>query len=144
VGSALPVSGRAHMSRSKSTLTEINAEPVYVASLPGSPQPIYTALLWAGGMSEDRPIVLYPAYFDLKRTRQEGRRVPKSLAVDGPTAEEIETAAKALGLSPKLEADRAYPSSHWRKEGRVLVKADFYKTSVIRKVAEKIKGARQG
>ena len=127
-----------------STLKKINAARVYVASLPGSPEAIYPALLWAGGMAEDRPIVLYPAYFDLKRTRQEGRRVPKSLAVDGPTAEEIETAAKALGLSPKIEADRAYPSSHWRKEGRVLVKADYYKTSVIRKVAERIKGARQG
>ena len=94
-------------------------------------------------MAEDRPIVLYPAYFDLKRSRQEGRRVPKSLAVDGPTAEEIEKAAKALGLSPKVEPDTAFPSSHWRKEGRVLVKAEYYKTSVIKKVAERIKGARQ-
>ena len=95
-------------------------------------------------MAEDRPIVLYPAYFDLRRTREAGRRVPKSLAVEGPTAEEIEKAAKALGLNPKLEADRAYPASHWRREGRVLVKADYYKTSVIRKVAEKIKVAREG
>src|SRR2546427_10297892 len=95
-------------------------------------------------MAEDRPIVLYPAYFALKRTRQEGRRVPKSLAVDGPTAEEIEKAAKALGLSPKIEADRAYPSSHWRKEGRVLGKADYYKTSVIREGAGRVKGARPG
>ena len=95
-------------------------------------------------MVEDRPIVLYPAYFDLKRTRQEGRRVPKSLAVDGPTAEEIETASKALGLAPRIEADRAYPESHWRKEGRVLVRAEYYKTSVIRKVAEKLKAAREG
>jgi len=95
-------------------------------------------------MAEDRPIVLYPAYFDLKRTRQEGRRVPKSLAVDGPTTEEIETAAKVLGLAPQIEADRAFPVSHWRKEGRVLVKADYYKTSVIRKVAERLKAAREG
>ena len=95
-------------------------------------------------MAEDRPIVLYPAYFDLRRTRQEGRRVPKALAVEGPTAEEIEQAAKALGLNPTLEADKAFPSSHWRKEGRVLLKAEYYKTSVIRKVAERIKGARKG
>src|SRR2546428_10022991 len=95
-------------------------------------------------MAEDRPIVLYPAYFDLKRTRQEGRRVPKSLAVDGPTAEEIEKAAKALGLSPKIEADRAYPSSHWRKEGRVLGQAGFYKSFVIRKGAGGGKGPPPG
>ena len=95
-------------------------------------------------MAEDRPIVLYPAYFDLKRTRQEGRRVPRSLAVDGPTAEEIEAAAKALGLNPKVEPDAAFSPSPWRKEGRVLVKADYYKTSVIRKVAERLKAVRQG
>jgi signal recognition particle subunit SRP19 len=95
-------------------------------------------------MAEERPIVLYPAYFDLKRTREEGRRVPRSLAVDGPTAEEIGDAAKALGLTPKVEADRAYPPSHWRREGRVLVRADYYKTSVIRKVAERLKAAREG
>jgi len=95
-------------------------------------------------MAEDRPIVLYPAYFDLKRSRDGGRRVAKGLAVDGPTTEEIEKAAKALGLTPKVEPDRAYPSSPWRKEGRVLVRADYYKTSVIRKVAEKLKAAREG
>src|SRR2546428_11998440 len=95
-------------------------------------------------MAEDRPIVLYPAYFDLKRTRQEGRRVPKSLAVDGPTAEEIEKAAKALGLSPKVEADRAYPSSHWRKEGRVLVKAGYYKNPRVPQGAEGKKGGPPG
>jgi len=95
-------------------------------------------------MAEDRPVILYPAYFDLKRSRDEGRRVAKALAVDGPTVEEIEKAAKALGLSPKVEDGKAYPPSHWRKEGRVLVRADYYKTSVVRKVAEKIKAARQG
>src|SRR5438445_157435 len=30
----------------------------------------------------DRPIVLYPAYFDLGRTRDEGRRVGKKWGVD--------------------------------------------------------------
>lgn len=95
-------------------------------------------------MAEDRPIVLYPAYFDLKRSREEGRRVPKALAVDGPTTEEIEKAAKSLGLTPKVEEDKAYPPSHWRREGRVLVRADYFKTSVVKKVAERIKAAREG
>jgi len=132
------------MYRCNSTLDEINAARVYVASLRRGPQRIYPAPFSARGMAEDRPIVLYPAYFDLKRTRVEGRRVPKGLAVEGPTTEEIEKAAKSLGLTPKVEEDKAYPASHWRKEGRVLVRADYYKTSVVKKVAEKIKAARQG
>ena len=90
----------------------------------------------------DRPIVLYPAYFDASRSRDRGRRVAKRVAVDAPTVDDIAEAAKALGLEPKVEADKAFPSTPWRKEGRVLVRADYYKTSVVRKVAEKLKASR--
>lgn len=90
----------------------------------------------------DRPIVLYPAYFDLARTRQRGRRVAKKLAVESPTADEIAAAARALGLEPQLEAGKPFPSTPWRHEGRVLVRADYYKTSVVQKVAQRIKASR--
>ena len=90
----------------------------------------------------DRPIVLYPAYFDLGRSRDQGRRVAKKWAVETPTVEEVAAAAKALGLHPQVEDDRAFPSTPWRKEGRVLVRADYFKTSILQKVAQKIKGSR--
>jgi len=91
---------------------------------------------------EDRPIVLYPAYFDLGRTRDQGRRVAKRWAVDSPTADEIAAAAKALGLQPQLEAGKSFPSTPWRKEGRVLVRADYFKTSIVQKVAQRLKESR--
>ena len=90
----------------------------------------------------DRPIVLYPAYFDLGRTRDEGRRVAKKWAVESPTAQEIATAARALGLQPTLEEGKSFPSTPWRKDGRVLVRADYFKTSIVQKVAQRIKQAR--
>ena len=90
----------------------------------------------------DRPIVLYPAYFDLGRSRDQGRRVAKRWAVESPTVQEIVTAAKALGLQPQVEEEKAFPSTPWRKEGRVLVRADYFKTSILQKVAQKIKGNR--
>jgi signal recognition particle subunit SRP19 len=90
----------------------------------------------------DRPIVLYPAYFDLGRSRDQGRRVAKKWAVETPTVEEVAAAAKALGLQPQVEDDKAFPSTPWRKEGRVLVRADYFKTSILQKVAQKIKGSR--
>ena len=93
---------------------------------------------------KERPIVLYPAYFDLGRSRADGRRVAKRWAVESPTAEEVATAAKALGLEPQLDAEKAFPTSHWRHEGRVLVRADYFKTSIVQKVAERIKRARSG
>ncbi len=90
----------------------------------------------------NRPIVLYPAYFDVSRTRAAGRRVAKKRAVESPTVEEIVSAAKALGLQPELDADKAFPKSHWRHDGRVLVRADYFKTSIVQKVAQRIKQGR--
>lgn len=90
----------------------------------------------------DRPIVLYPAYFDLDRSRDQGRRVARRWAVESPTAQEVASAAKALGLEPHVEEDKAFPSTPWRKEGRVLVRADYFKTSIVQKVAKHIKESR--
>lgn len=90
----------------------------------------------------DRAIVLYPAYFDLHRSRADGRRVAKKWAVEGPTVEEVAAAATALGLQPEVEAGKGFSRQAWRHEGRVLVRADYYKTSVVQKVAQRIKGSR--
>lgn len=90
----------------------------------------------------DRPIVLYPAYFDAARSRDGGRRVARKWAMENPTVEEIAAAAKALGLEPRVEEDKGFPSTPWRREGRVLVRADFFKTSVVRKIAERMKASR--
>ncbi len=100
------------------------------------------AVLGAAMPKGDRPVVLYPAYFDLGRTRARGRRVAKKWAVESPTLEELAAAAKALGLEPQVEAGKAFPSTPWRHEGRVLVRADYYKTSILQKVAQKIKSSR--
>lgn len=91
---------------------------------------------------KERPIILYPAYFDLGRSRADGRRVAKKWAVESPTVEEVVAAAKALGLEPQVDAEKAFPTSHWRHEGRVLVRADYFKTSVVTKVAQRIKQKR--
>lgn len=88
---------------------------------------------------EKRHIVLYPLYFDADLSRDDGRRIARRAAVHGPTVDEIAKAAEALGLKPKVETDRAHPSAPWDRKGRVLVKAGYYKTSVVRKVGEKMK-----
>jgi len=89
-----------------------------------------------------QPLVLWPAYFDARRSREEGRRVPRKWAVEAPTVEEIAAAAKALGLAPTVEKDKAHPTTPFRKEGRVLLKADYVKGSVVAKIAEKLKSQR--
>src|SRR3989442_5414126 len=92
--------------------------------LRGRPNPYGGAGIRAGSMPKgDRPIVLYPAYFDLGRTRDQGRRVAKRWAVESPTAQEVKAAAKALGLHPEIEEGKAFPSSPLRNEGHVLILA---------------------
>ena len=89
-----------------------------------------------------KPLVLWPLYFDSRRSREQGRRVPKRLAVEAPTVDEIATAAKAAGLKPTVEKDAAHPSMPFRKEGRVLLEPGYVKGSVVAKVAEKLKAQR--
>ncbi len=65
--------------------------------------------------------VLWPAYFDAALTRSEGRRVPKELAVEEPTVDEIAEAVQQVGYDAVIERDKTY-SREYEERGRVLVK----------------------
>ncbi|KAI5854529.1 signal recognition particle, SRP19 subunit [Durotheca rogersii] len=65
--------------------------------------------------------MLYPVYFDASRSRAEGRRVSKSLAVHNPLARDIASACASLRLSPVFEAHRVHPKD-WANPGRVRIK----------------------
>jgi len=63
---------------------------------------------------------LYPVYFDAARTRAQGRRVGKELAVANPLAREMVDAVQALGLSVVFEPGKTHPKD-WSNPGRVRV-----------------------
>ncbi|KAK0705358.1 signal recognition particle, SRP19 subunit, partial [Lasiosphaeris hirsuta] len=63
---------------------------------------------------------LYPVYFDARRTRAEGRRVSKSLAVQNPLAMEIVFACQALAIPAVFEAGKLHPKD-WANPGRVRI-----------------------
>lgn len=85
-------------------------------------------------------IVVYPAYFDLQRSHSEGRRVPKALAVEKPTVEAIDNAARVLGYRTFVDQGVAHSSTPWRREGRVLVVSGEAKEELLRKIAKKMRG----
>ena len=91
---------------------------------------------------KDKPLVLYPAYFDSGRSRAEGRRVSRNLAVPAPKVEELHSATKALGLQAVIDPDKAHSTTPWEKEGRILIQDNYVKTSVLKKIAEKLKEMR--
>lgn len=63
---------------------------------------------------------LYPVYFDASRTRAEGRRVSRDLAVPNPLAREIVNACRDLRLQTLFEPEKMHPRD-WANPGRVKV-----------------------
>ncbi|MGA2573615.1 MAG: signal recognition particle subunit SRP19/SEC65 family protein [Candidatus Methanomethylicaceae archaeon] len=80
-------------------------------------------------------IVIWPAYIDSQKSRAEGRMVPKSIAVESPTADEIFEACKELEMAPVLEATKKMPSATWEKPGRVLINKKDKKLKLLREIS---------
>ena len=81
--------------------------------------------------------VIWPAYLDSELSRAEGRRVPKDLAVEDPTVEEIAKAVQQIGYDATVERDKAYSREHWTERGRVVVRGadDSSKNDLVQAVA---------
>lgn len=85
-------------------------------------------------------IIFWPQYFDAKRSRSEGRRIPKKFAIEKINASDISKAAKRLGYNAQYEKGYHYPRSWWDEPGRVIIDTKGKKKSnVMLEVAKEIK-----
>lgn len=89
---------------------------------------------------DEKLIVLWPHYFDQRRSRAGGRRVSKELAVERPDAKWVEAAAKKAGYTVRLEEDAKHPGIPWKVVGRVLVENGASKETVLKDVATEMQG----
>jgi signal recognition particle subunit SRP19 len=87
-------------------------------------------------------VILWPAYFDLTKTREEGRKVPKTLAVPSPKILELKEAAEKLGLEHELVPEAGYPKTPWMKTGMLLIAKKEPKNQIIKKVAKQLQKIR--
>jgi signal recognition particle subunit SRP19 len=94
-------------------------------------------------MRNKNKVVLWSIYFDSNKTRREGRRVPKKLAVPSPKIEELQRAAKRLNLQPETVFDAAHPSSPWQKSGLLVVPKNESKEQILDKVAKELSKLRK-
>lgn len=79
--------------------------------------------------------ILYPCYFDATLDRSSGRRVPATLALKGPTLQDLERALKRERLPFRTE-EKHHPS-HWpKREGRLIVAWAGSKEELLRRVAK--------
>ena len=89
-------------------------------------------------MRKQEKAIIWPAYFDVGRTRKKGRRVPKSLAVPLPKIGELREAAVKLGLHGEVVEEAGYPKNPWGKMGMVLVEKKGSKEQVIKGIAREL------
>ena len=93
-------------------------------------------------MRKQDKAIIWPAYFDQTKTRKNGRRVPKNMAVPSPKIEEISEAAKKVGLKNEVVATTGYPKTPWQKTGCILVEKKTPKEQIIKKLAKQLVKAR--
>jgi signal recognition particle subunit SRP19 len=89
-------------------------------------------------MRKQDKIIIWPAYFDLTKTRKDGRQISKSLAVPSPKILEIKDAAEKIGLKCELVPDAGYPKTPWLKTGMLLVNKKESKDRTIESVAHQL------
>lgn len=65
-------------------------------------------------------LMLYPVYFDASKSREDGRRISKTKAVENPLAQTLVEAVKSLGLRVMFETMKTHPRD-WANPGRVRV-----------------------
>ncbi|MBY9000409.1 MAG: signal recognition particle subunit SRP19/SEC65 family protein [Candidatus Heimdallarchaeota archaeon] len=88
-------------------------------------------------LRKSRSFVLYPEYFDKQLSRKEGRKIPRSKAVEDCNLSKIAYACKHLELTHTIQKDKHYSKNWWNSEGRIVVNPEGAnnKTELIRRVA---------
>lgn len=82
--------------------------------------------------------IIWPVYFDAARTRKQGRRVPKALAVQSPKILELQQAAEKLGLQNEVNLEAHFPQMPWAKSGMLYVEKKEPKEEIIQKLAKQL------
>ena len=75
--------------------------------------------------------IIWPIYFDSTKTRKEGRRVTKNLAVQSPKIIEIKEAVDKLSLNSEVNLEVHFPKMPWANTGLLLVEKKEAKEKII-------------
>ena len=88
-------------------------------------------------------LVVWPLYFDKRRSRSDGRRVSLELSVERPTIKDLAAAAERLGLEYVVEGDKRHPSTWFEESGRILVRKTLPKTKLLRALGRQLVAMRK-
>jgi len=93
-------------------------------------------------MKDKGKLVIWPVYIDQMRSRSGGRIISRKNAIKEPQLNEINEAARQLGLNPEVEPEKVYPKYWWEISGRVLVDDNGPKSVIVKQIASSIKKIR--
>ncbi len=87
--------------------------------------------------------VIWTVNLDRKKSRSEGRRIPKRFSIPNVRLAELVEACSELKLDFRAE-EKKYPKCWWEEGGRVIVRRDGRsKTQIMVEIARKIAEIRE-
>lgn len=92
-----------------------------------------------------KKMVIWLSNVDSSKSRIEGRKIAKGLAIKEPTLKEMKAAAEHLDLEPEVGEDQ-YPKDQGKEKGtpgRILVKKKHPKTRTLKLLCDEIRRIRQ-
>ena len=92
-------------------------------------------------MSE-KPIVLYPEYFDLNLKRSEGRKIPIKISVKKPNVDELYSITKIIGTEVR-KSSKSHPSNWSAELGSVNLFYEGKKMDLLHKIGKELKNLRK-
>ncbi len=94
-------------------------------------------------MKQPGKAVLWPANIDSSRTSKQGRKIHRSLCVNSPRLQEMETAARTLELGFEIIKGSSRPNSWWDRPGSIVVeKSGMSKRALLSDIAREIRNLR--
>jgi len=91
---------------------------------------------------EENSYIIWTVNIDRKKSRSEGRRIPRRHSIPNVKLDEIAKACEALGLNYQVEKKK-YPRCWWEEGGRIRVEKKMKKTELMIRLAEKIREMRE-
>ena len=90
----------------------------------------------------DKPLVIYPEYFDFNLKRSEGRKVPSNISVKRPNVDELYSITKDIGTEVK-KSSKSH-SSNWGAElGSINLFYEGKKMELLHKIGKELKNLRK-
>jgi len=91
---------------------------------------------------ESKTCIIWTVNLDKKKSRSEGRKIPKRFSVSNVKLYELVEACKELGIECVAE-NKKYPRCWWEETGRIILPKVDKKTKIMIKLAEKISELRE-